>query len=412
MSATGYTPIQLYRSTTASAVPLAANLLPGELALNITDGKLYYSDGTNTKLLASNGASTPVTSFQTSLSGLTPSTSTTGAITLAGTLGVASGGTGLNSLTANYIPYGNGTGALQSSSTLTFNGTALSAPQHVATATTSGSSTTGAFAYGTLSYTDVNHILTMQSNQNQYIQMEIQNTNSGASASADVIVGNNNTTASTYYGDFGMTSSGYNSPGTNITNAANTVYLQSVSADLAIGSLTSGKNVLFYAGGASTAGMQISGTTNIVSFPTTGAITLPNGTTGQQPGTPAAGMLRFNSTTSQFEGYNGTAWASVGGAAIVNDTSTASTLYPLFANATTGTALTIYTSNAKMLYKPSNGEFQSAELYANNGVLTHANQVTSSYTVPTNANVITVGPWTVAAGATFTLPAGSRQVLL
>jgi hypothetical protein len=35
-----------------------------------------------------------VTSFQTSLSGLTPSTATTGAVTLAGTLGISSGGTG------------------------------------------------------------------------------------------------------------------------------------------------------------------------------------------------------------------------------------------------------------------------------------------------------------------------------
>jgi hypothetical protein len=72
----------------------------------------------------------------------------------------------------------------------------------------------------------------------------------------------------------------------------------------------------------------------------------------------------------------------------------------------------LYTGNAKLLYTPSNGELQSSELYANNGVLTHANQVTTSYTVPTNANVITVGPWTVASGATFTLPSGSRQVLL
>lgn len=39
-----------------------------------------------------------VSSFQTSLSGLTPSTSTTGAVTLAGTLGVSSGGTGVTSL--------------------------------------------------------------------------------------------------------------------------------------------------------------------------------------------------------------------------------------------------------------------------------------------------------------------------
>lgn len=44
MAATGYTPIQLYYSTTASAAPTAGNLLNGELALNITDGKLFYKD--------------------------------------------------------------------------------------------------------------------------------------------------------------------------------------------------------------------------------------------------------------------------------------------------------------------------------------------------------------------------------
>ena len=59
MAATGYTPIRLYNSTTALAVPLAANLAAGELALNITDGKLYYNDGGTVKLLASNGCIKP-----------------------------------------------------------------------------------------------------------------------------------------------------------------------------------------------------------------------------------------------------------------------------------------------------------------------------------------------------------------
>jgi len=95
MAATGFTPISLYYTTTASAVPVNTNLVNGELAINITDGKLYYKDNSGVvKLLASNASSSPVTSFQTSLSGLTPSTSTTGAITLAGTLGLTSGGTG------------------------------------------------------------------------------------------------------------------------------------------------------------------------------------------------------------------------------------------------------------------------------------------------------------------------------
>jgi len=37
MAASGFTPIQLYRTTTGAAVPLAANLLPGELCFNIAD---------------------------------------------------------------------------------------------------------------------------------------------------------------------------------------------------------------------------------------------------------------------------------------------------------------------------------------------------------------------------------------
>jgi len=44
MAATNYTPISLYYSTTASAAPTAGNLTNGELAINITDGKLFYKD--------------------------------------------------------------------------------------------------------------------------------------------------------------------------------------------------------------------------------------------------------------------------------------------------------------------------------------------------------------------------------
>jgi hypothetical protein len=44
MAQTNYTPISLYYSATAAAVPLAANLVPGELAINTADGKLYYED--------------------------------------------------------------------------------------------------------------------------------------------------------------------------------------------------------------------------------------------------------------------------------------------------------------------------------------------------------------------------------
>ncbi len=45
----------------------------------------------------------------------------------------------------------------------------------------------------------------------------------------------------------------------------------------------------------------------------TGAAELPSGTTGQRDGSPAAGYLRFNTTDTAFEGYDGSAWGAIGG---------------------------------------------------------------------------------------------------
>jgi len=59
MAATNFTPISLYYSTTASAVPTAANLVPGELAINTNNGKLYYEDSSGVvRVLASKSTGT------------------------------------------------------------------------------------------------------------------------------------------------------------------------------------------------------------------------------------------------------------------------------------------------------------------------------------------------------------------
>ena len=51
MAQTGYTPILIYSSSTAAQAPAAGNLtnstLGSELAINITDGKLFYKDNAN-----------------------------------------------------------------------------------------------------------------------------------------------------------------------------------------------------------------------------------------------------------------------------------------------------------------------------------------------------------------------------
>lgn len=50
MPQSGYTPIQLYRSTTAGAAPVAGNLNPGELGFNINDADmaLYAENASGT----------------------------------------------------------------------------------------------------------------------------------------------------------------------------------------------------------------------------------------------------------------------------------------------------------------------------------------------------------------------------
>lgn len=143
MAQTGYTPIQLYYSTTGSAVPVAANLSAGELAINTLDEKLYFKNSAGTvKLLAYSGSAQTsgtsilygdgsggfsnvtvgsglsfaggtlsasgggtVTSVALSggTTGLTVSGSpitTSGTITLAGTLAIANGGTGQTTASA------------------------------------------------------------------------------------------------------------------------------------------------------------------------------------------------------------------------------------------------------------------------------------------------------------------------
>jgi len=101
---------------------------------------------------------------------------------------------------------------------------------------------------------------------------------------------------------------------------------------------------------------------NNLNFNGTGTVRLPNGTTGQRP-TPAAGMIRYNTTSGLFEGYT-TQWGGIGGAS------------------------------------------------ANGAVYENAQSITENYTMTTNFNGESVGPITVASGVTVTIPSGSRWVVL
>ena len=103
-------------------------------------------------------------------------------------------------------------------------------------------------------------------------------------------------------------------------------------------------------------------------FTGTGFMLIPKGTTAERPVSPVNGEIRYNTTTSQFEGYQGGAWGQLGGGA-------------------TG----------------GGGD----EVFQENSLI-----VTTSYTLGTGKNAMSVGPIQVNSGAVVTVPSGQRWVVL
>jgi hypothetical protein len=112
MAQSGYTPISLYYTTTAAAVPTSGNLVNGELAINITDGKLYYKNNSGVVTLLAGATAGPAGGSNTQVqynssgalagsanltfNGTTLTANTIGAFTLGGT--VAGGGNNINNV--------------------------------------------------------------------------------------------------------------------------------------------------------------------------------------------------------------------------------------------------------------------------------------------------------------------------
>lgn len=100
----------------------------------------------------------------------------------------------------------------------------------------------------------------------------------------------------------------------------------------------------------------------------TGSVLIPTGSTAERDGSPASGYFRFNTSLGKFEGYNGSAWGSVGGGA-------------------TGGG--------------------SDDVFYENG-----QTVNTNYTITTDKNAMSAGPISIASGVTVTVPTGSTWVVL
>ena len=92
----------------------------------------------------------------------------------------------------------------------------------------------------------------------------------------------------------------------------------------------------------------------------TGALKLPVGTTAQQPASPTAGDLRWNSDDTSAEIYDGSAWGSVGGG---------------------GAATTVYAE--------------------------HAHTLSENLSIASGNNAVSGGPITINSGYSVTVPSGS-----
>lgn len=103
----------------------------------------------------------------------------------------------------------------------------------------------------------------------------------------------------------------------------------------------------------------------------TSHINLPVGTTAQRPGTPTEGDVRRNTTTAQFEGYDGSSWGSLGGGA---------------------------------------GSGGKTIGYVNDQ--TSAGSGSGDYTVSATQNMMTAGTFTIASGDTITVSSGARWVIV
>jgi hypothetical protein len=82
-------------------------------------------------------------------------------------------------------------------------------------------------------------------------------------------------------------------------------------------------------GNSSIENLTVSGAFNAngyAQFNSSSAFKIPAGTTAERP-VPAGGQLRFNTTTSEFEGYNGLVWGGIGGTTSGGSSGSSATSY-------------------------------------------------------------------------------------
>ena len=330
----------------------AAGSLPYQSGANVTT---FLAAGTNGQVLTlASGVpswATPTTGTVTSVSGtgtvngitLTGTVTSSGSITLGGTLGSIAN----SQLTNSSITFGATAAAL---------GTTVSGFNAVTIGATTAS--TGAFTYlSTSSTTSTTPTLTFNAATSplamgaavsgSYLQILAQNTSNSAGASVNYVLSNNLGTDSTYYGEFGMNSSVFSaSTPADFFSINNGIYFSGHDGDVSVGSGNGFKTYLAWGTvGQSAHVINATGaiglSTNLGTTPA-GSGTTGFGTSGQV--LTSAGSSAAPTWTTPFAGL-----------AITDDTSTNAARYLTITSATSGSITAANTSSTKLAFNPSTG---------------------------------------------------------